>query len=76
MVKLVSQLWTGCKLRRTTQLKRLAALAFLASGGWNLYQGIMATPEGEIDSLRCWAGGVCVLAAVLIEKSRRRPQRR
>lgn len=64
------------RLRRTTQLKTMAALIFLASGGWNLYQGIMATPEGEIDSLRCWAGAVCVLAAALIERTRRRPQRR
>jgi hypothetical protein len=54
----------------------MAALILLASGGWNLYQGIMATPAGEIESLRCWAGGVCVLAAALIEKSRRRLQRR
>lgn len=66
----------GLAERRTAQLKRIAALIFLASGGWNIYQGIMATPEGEIDSLRCWAGAVCVLTAVLIERTRRRLQRR
>lgn len=66
----------GLAERRTAQLKRIAALIFLASGGWNLYLGIMATPEGEIDSLRCWAGAVCVLTAVLIERTRRRLQRR
>jgi hypothetical protein len=66
----------GLAERRTTQLKRAAALIFLASGGWNFYLGIVATPAGEIDSLRCWAGAVCVLAAALIERTRRRPQRR
>lgn len=70
------KVFDGVDRLRRTQVKMMAALIFLASGGWNFYLGIVATPAGEIDSLRCWAGAVCALTAVLIERTRRRLQRR
>ncbi len=71
----ISLMTYGREERRITPLKRIAVLVFLASGGWNLHLGVLAAPEGEIDALRCWAGAVCVLVAILIVHAQRRPSR-